>query len=67
MQVPLEIEEAPFRDLGDPLLRHLRRITTDPDTVAVVLMPELVSGARRGCSTTSGRSTSSACSSSSPG
>jgi hypothetical protein len=42
MQVPLEIEEAPFRDLGDPLLRYLRRITADPDAVAVVLMPELV-------------------------
>jgi hypothetical protein len=42
MQIPLEIEEAPFRDLGDPLLRYLRRITADPDTVAVVLMPELV-------------------------
>jgi hypothetical protein len=42
MRIPLEIEEAPFRDLGDPLLRYLRRITADPDTVAVVLMPELV-------------------------
>ena len=42
MQTPLEIEEAPFRDLGDPLLRHLRRITADPDTVAVVVMPELI-------------------------
>jgi amino acid transporter len=42
MQIPLEIEEAPFRDVGDPLLRHLRRITADPDAVAVVLMPELV-------------------------
>ena len=42
MRVPLEIEEAPFRDIRDPLLRHLRRITSDPDTVAVVIMPELV-------------------------
>jgi len=42
MQVPLEIEEAPFRDLADPLVCHLRRITADPDAVAVVLMPELV-------------------------
>src|SRR5205085_2875295 len=38
----LEIEEAPFRDLGDPLLRYLRGIMADPDAVAVVLMPELV-------------------------
>jgi amino acid transporter len=48
MPVPLEIEEAPFRDIGDPLLRYLRRITADPDAVAVVIMPELVfSGSAR--------------------
>ena len=38
----LEIDEAPFRDLGDPLLRYLREITADPDTVVVVVMPELI-------------------------
>jgi hypothetical protein len=38
----LEIDEAPFRDLGDPLMRHLRAITADPDAVAVVILPELV-------------------------
>jgi hypothetical protein len=42
MRLPLDIEEAPFRDLGDPLLRYVRRITAEPDTVAVVIMPELV-------------------------
>jgi len=42
MPVPLEIEEAHFRDLGDPLLRYLRRITADPDAVAIVVMPELI-------------------------
>jgi amino acid transporter len=48
MRMPLEIEEAPFRDIGDPLLRYLRRITADPDAVAVVIMPELVfSGSAR--------------------
>jgi amino acid transporter len=48
MAVPLEIEEAHFRDLGDPLLQYLRRITDDPDAVAVVIMPELVfSGSAR--------------------
>jgi amino acid transporter len=48
MPVPLDVEEAEFRDLGDPLLRYLRRITADPDTVAVVVMPELVlSGLQR--------------------
>ena len=30
-RVPLEVEEAPYRDLGDPLLDYLRRLTADPD------------------------------------
>jgi amino acid transporter len=48
MRLPLEVEEAPFRDLGDPLLRHLRGITADPEAVAVVIMPELIfSGPQR--------------------
>jgi hypothetical protein len=48
MGLPLEIEEAHYRDLGDPLLRYLRRITAEPGTVAVVVMPELIfSGAQR--------------------
>jgi hypothetical protein len=38
----LEIDEAPFRDLADPLLRYLRGITADPEAVAVVILPELV-------------------------
>ena len=38
----LEIDEAPFRDIGDPLLRYLREITADPEAVAVVIMPELI-------------------------
>jgi hypothetical protein len=42
LPVPLEIEEAPFRDIGDPLLAHVREITADPGSVAVVVMPELV-------------------------
>src|SRR5581483_6178375 len=48
MPVPLEIEEAEFRDLGDPLLAHLRRITADPESAVVVVLPELVfSGPQR--------------------
>jgi len=48
MTVPLVVEEAEFRDIGDPLLRHLRRVTADPDAVAVAVMPELIfSGAAR--------------------
>jgi hypothetical protein len=42
MPVPLEIEQAPFRDIGDPLTAYLREITADPEAVAVVVMPELV-------------------------
>jgi len=38
----LEIDEAPFRDIGEPLLCHLRAITADPDAVAIVVMPELI-------------------------
>ena len=46
--VELEIVEAPFRDLGDPLLSYLREITADPDVIASVVMPELVfSGSRK--------------------
>jgi amino acid transporter len=40
--VPLDIVEAPFRDVGKPLLVYLDRITGDPDSVAVVVMPELI-------------------------
>jgi amino acid transporter len=48
MGLDLEIEEAHFRDLGDPLLRHLRRITAEPGTVVVTVMPELIfSGPQR--------------------
>jgi hypothetical protein len=48
MGATLEIEEAPYRDLGDPLLRYLRRLTADEGTLVVVVMPELVlHGAQR--------------------
>jgi len=48
ISLPLEIEEAPYRDLGDPLIRYLREITADPEAVVVVIMPELIfSGPQR--------------------
>ena len=48
IRMPLQIEEAPFRDIGDPLLASLRQITADPEAVAVVIMPELIfSGPQR--------------------
>jgi amino acid transporter len=40
--IPLEIVDAPYRDVGQPLLAHLREITADPEAVAVVVMPEVV-------------------------
>jgi hypothetical protein len=48
MRIPLDVEEAHYRDLGDPLLRYLRELTADQQTVAVVVMPELIfSGPQR--------------------
>ncbi len=43
----LEVIEAPYRDLGDPLLRYLRELTAEPGTVVSVVMPELVVGGWR--------------------
>ena len=40
--LPLDVVEAPYRDVGRQLLTYLRRITEDPEAVAVVVMPELV-------------------------
>jgi len=42
LEMPVEIHEAHYRDLGDPLLRRVRAATSDPEAVAVVVMPELV-------------------------
>jgi len=36
------VVEAPYRDIGQPLLTYLRRITADREAVAVVVMPEVV-------------------------
>jgi amino acid transporter len=40
--VPLDIVEAPFRDLGPPLVDEVRRVTADPGSVAVVVLPEFL-------------------------
>ncbi len=42
VEVRLDVVEAPFRDLGPPLLEEVRRVTGDPTTVASVIMPELL-------------------------
>jgi amino acid transporter len=40
-RTPLEVLEAPYRDIGDPLLAYLRDLTGDGHDVLVVL-PELI-------------------------
>jgi hypothetical protein len=41
-RIPLEVDEAPYRDIGEPLLHYLRDLTADGETTVLVLMPELV-------------------------
>jgi amino acid transporter len=38
----LEVVDAPYRDLGPPLLAYLRELTAEEGTEVLVLMPELV-------------------------
>jgi amino acid transporter len=40
--VPLDLVEAPFRDLTGPLLDEVRRFSSRADTVVAVVMPELL-------------------------
>jgi hypothetical protein len=40
--VALDIVEAPFRDLTGPILEEVRRVTAHHDTLAAVIIPELV-------------------------
>jgi amino acid transporter len=40
--VPLEITDAPYRDIGTPLLAYLRALTADGNTAVNVVLPELV-------------------------
>ena len=40
--IPLDIADAPYRDLGQPLLDYVRALTADEETVVSVVMPELV-------------------------
>ena len=42
LPIPLDIVEAPFRDLSEPILEEVRRFTSRPDTVVNVVIPELV-------------------------
>jgi amino acid transporter len=42
LEIPLDIVEAPFRDLTGPMLAEVRRFTQRPDTLVMVIIPELV-------------------------
>ncbi|MFL5737152.1 MAG: APC family permease [Actinomycetota bacterium] len=42
MPIPLDIVEAPFRDLTGPMLQEVRRITAREDTIASIVIPEIV-------------------------
>lgn len=42
LTVPLDLSDAPYRDIGAPLLAYLRTLTAEPGTVVNVVMPEIV-------------------------
>ena len=42
MRIPLDIVEAPFRDLTRPMLEEVRRFTSKPGTLVMVVLPELI-------------------------
>jgi amino acid transporter len=42
LTMPLDLSEAPYRDIGTPLRAYLRELTADPDTVVNVVMPEMI-------------------------
>jgi amino acid transporter len=42
LEVPLDIVEAPFRDLTGPMLDEVRRYSVDPGTVVNVIVPEVI-------------------------
>jgi hypothetical protein len=40
--LPPDVHEAPFRDLGEPLLAYVRSVTADEHAALLLVMPELV-------------------------
>jgi amino acid transporter len=42
MRIPLDIVEAPFRDLAGPMLDEVRRFTSRPGTLVIVVVPEFI-------------------------
>jgi amino acid transporter len=41
-RIPLQVDDASYRDIGTPLRAYLRRLTEDEGTEVIVVMPELV-------------------------
>jgi amino acid transporter len=46
MRIPLDIVEAPFRDLTGPMLEEVRRFTSRPGTIVIVVLPQLIASSR---------------------
>jgi amino acid transporter len=42
IDIPLSVIDAPFRDLGPPILEEVRRYTGRGDTVVTVVLPEIL-------------------------
>jgi hypothetical protein len=42
LRVPVDLSDAPYRDIGTPLLAYIRELTADPETAVNVVMPEIV-------------------------
>ncbi|HYZ14307.1 MAG TPA: APC family permease [Actinomycetota bacterium] len=42
VDVPLVLVEAPFRELGEPLLAEVRKYTEDGDTIVTIVLPEFI-------------------------
>ena len=42
LTLPLDLSDAPYRDIGTPLRAYIRELTADEDTVVNVVMPEMV-------------------------
>jgi hypothetical protein len=42
LEIPLDIVEAPFRDLSRPMLEEIRRFTAKEGTVVNVVVPEAI-------------------------
>jgi amino acid transporter len=40
--LPLEAVEAPYRDIGSPLLRYIRDLSVDDETLVALVMPEVI-------------------------